>query len=139
MKVSRKTEYALRSVWQLALHPERTATLAEISELTNVPGPFLAKIMQRLAGAGIVVSVRGARGGFRLARPPHETSLYEVYVAMEGNRAARNQCAVSPQVCGTDGYCAVHPFWNSARRKFEQLLKEATAGDTGARNPLPPL
>lgn len=128
MKVSRKTEYAIRCVWQLALHPERTATLGELAEATAVPRSFLAKILQRLVTAKVLVSFRGAKGGFRLAKSPEETSLYAVYLEMEGARAARGQCAVSPQSCGTEGYCALHPFWHGARERFEQLLREARPG-----------
>lgn len=128
MKVSRKTEYALRCVWQLALRPERTATLTELSEATEVPRSFLAKILQRLTAAGIVRSFRGVHGGFRLAQSPEQTSLYEVYLQMEGPKAAAQQCAVSPEVCGVDGYCTLHPFWKGARDRFEQLLRKATPG-----------
>jgi len=137
MKVSRKTEYGLRCVWRLALEEERTVTLAELAETTAAPAAFLAKLLQGLCAAGIVVSQRGAKGGFRLARPAQETSLYEVYVAMEGRRAAREQCAVSPNVCGVDGYCAVHPYWSAARKKFETSLRRAKAGDAVASFPLP--
>lgn len=137
MKVSRRTEYALRCVWRLALDERRTVTLAELSETTATPAAFLAKLLQRLSAVGIVVSVRGAKGGFRLARPARETSLYDVYVAMEGKRAARQQCAVSPNTCGVDGYCAVHPYWSRARREFETSLRNAKAGDAVASFPLP--
>lgn len=137
MKVSRKTEYALRCVWRLALDEERTVTLSELSETTAAPAPYLAKLMQQLNAAGIVVSHRGAKGGFRLAQPAGNISLYDVYVAMEGKRAAHKQCAVSPNVCGVDGYCAVHPYWSRARQEFETLLRNAKAGDAAAAFPLP--
>lgn len=137
MKVSRKTEYALRCVWRLALDEGRTVTLAELAETTAAPVAFLAKLLQGLCAAGVVASHRGVKGGFRLARPARETSLYEVYVAMEGRRAAREQCAVSPNICGVDGYCAVHPYWSKARREFETSLRRARAGDAVAAFPLP--
>lgn len=127
MKVSRKTEYALRCVWHLALRSERRITIAEIADATAVPRSFLAKILQKLVAAKLVESSRGVKGGFRLARSPAETCLYDVYVVMEGPRAAARYCAVSRTSCGVAGYCAVHPFWNGARIRFEQLLREATA------------
>ena len=115
-------------MWQLALQPERTATLSELSEATEVPRSFLAKILQQLTAANIVQSFRGVHGGFRLAKSPEQTSLYEVYLQMEGPKAAARQCAVSPGVCGVDGYCTLHPFWKGARDRFEQLLRKATPG-----------
>lgn len=129
MKVSRKTEYALRCVWCLALHSERRTTITEIATATAVPRSFLAKILQKLVAAGLVVSSRGVKGGFRLARPPVETSLYDVYVVMEGPRAAAQHCAVSNNTCGVHGYCAVHPFWSGARKHFERMLRESSAAD----------
>jgi len=127
-------------VWQLELHPERTATLTELSETTGVPRSFLAKILQQLTAASIVESFRGVHGGFRLAQSPEQTSLYEVYLQMEGPKAAAEQCAVSPEVCGADGYCTLHPFWKGARDRFEQLLRKATPGDgeTGFRSSFEP-
>lgn len=135
MKVSRRTEYALRCVWYLALHPERTVTIAEIAGATEVPRSFLAKILQDLVREEVVVSIRGAKGGFRLAHPPDETSLYNVYVATEGRRASGQHCAVSAQVCGVDGYCALHPFWSGARTRFEKLLRAAKARDLISLSP----
>lgn len=137
MKVSRKTEYALRCVWYLALQPERRLTITEIAHATTVPRSFLAKILQQLVAAKIVVSTRGVNGGFRLARAPADTSLYDIYVEMEGPRASSGHCAVSNNTCGVDGYCAVHPFWNGARRHFEQLLRETTAKDVPPDFPIP--
>jgi Rrf2 family protein len=115
-------------VWQLALHPERTATISELAAATDVPRSFLAKILQGLVSANIVLSYRGAKGGFRLARPPEETSLYAVYREMEGPRAAESQCAISQETCGVHQYCTLHPFWHGARERFEELLREAIPG-----------
>ena len=118
-------------MWRLALNPDRTATLAELAEETEVPRSFLAKILQQLVSAKIVRSFRGAKGGFRLARPPEEVSLYEVYREMEGPRAAESQCAVTPSTCGVEGYCTLHPFWHGARQRFEELLRRARPGEAG--------
>ena len=68
MQITRETDYAIRCVLHLARQPRRVAPAAEIAAATQVPRIFLAKILQRLAKAGIVVSQRGVQGGFSLAR-----------------------------------------------------------------------
>jgi len=123
MYVTRKTDYAVRCVLFLSQAPGRITRAGEISEAMLVPKTLLAKILQRLAKRGIVTSVRGAAGGFRLAKPPSEISLFEVIEAIQGTFAL-NACAVDRAVCSLSGGCAVHPVWMELRRNVEKRLKD---------------
>jgi Rrf2 family protein len=89
MKLSDGVEWSLHCCTVLALLPEGTALpAARLAEFHGVPAAYLAKHLQALSRAGIVETVPGQRGGYRLARPPAEVSLWEVVAAVEGTAPA---------------------------------------------------
>jgi len=87
MKLSAKTEYACLAMLQLAedFGGGEPMQLRRIAEEHGIPHRFLVQILLQLKGASLVHSLRGAAGGYRLARPPHEISLAEVIDVMEGD------------------------------------------------------
>ena len=89
MRMNEGVEWGLHVCTVLALLPEgRALPAARLAEFHAVPGPYLAKQLQAMATAGIVESVAGRRGGYRLARPPAEISLLAVVDAVDGAEAA---------------------------------------------------
>lgn len=93
MKVSAKAEYACLAI--LALARQRSGDppvrIREISEAHGIPERYLVQILLQLKGAGLVVSTRGAAGGYRLARAPASISLGEVLSAIDGPDAPRRE------------------------------------------------
>ncbi len=87
MKISAKVDYACRVLAELArLHG--TANLAQIDHLARVeavPANFLAQILSELRNGGLITSRRGIAGGYALARPPDQISLYDIVVVIEGD------------------------------------------------------
>ena len=90
MKISAKAEYACLAVLALARHgPDAPPVrIREISESFAIPERYLVQILLQLKGAGLVVSTRGASGGYRLARDPATISLSTVLAAIDGPDAA---------------------------------------------------
>ncbi|GAB4362667.1 MAG: Rrf2 family transcriptional regulator [Deltaproteobacteria bacterium] len=125
MKISRETDYAIRCLLQLARRPEGVSTVREISGPRGIPPVFLAKILQKLGRAGMTESVRGARGGFRLARDPAEITLLSVIEAVEGPLAP-NDCLVEGNRCSQAGRCSVHPVWRELRETLAGMLAAVT-------------
>ncbi len=86
MKISVKVDYACRVMAEMArLHG--SGTLAQIEHLARteaVPANFLAQILGKLRTHGLITSRRGNQGGYTLARPPDEISLYDILMAVEG-------------------------------------------------------
>lgn len=105
MKLNRQTDYALRAVLYLASHP--LANISEVAEAQFVPQDFLAKIMQKLARAGIVRTHRGIGGGISLARPASEINMLQIVEAMEGPLTI-NRCFANPGECPREAYCSIH-------------------------------
>jgi Rrf2 family protein len=89
MRMSQGVEWGLHVCTVLALLPEgRTMPAARLAEFHAVPGAYLAKHLQAMAGAGIVESVPGRRGGYRLAKAPADIRLLDVVDAVEGGETA---------------------------------------------------
>lgn len=93
MKVSAKAEYACLAILALARQSPDAPPLRirEISETYEIPERYLVQILLQLKGAGLVVSTRGASGGYRLARSPEEVRLSEVLSAIDGPDSVRSE------------------------------------------------
>ena len=86
MNLTAKTEYACLAMLELALHfdAQQPVQVRRIAEEHGIPSPFLVQILQDLKRAGLVISTRGAAGGYQLARPPQELTLVDVLDVVEG-------------------------------------------------------
>jgi Rrf2 family protein len=125
MLVTRKTDYAVRCVLYLARDKDQVSNVTEVSKAMHIPKSFLAKIFQKLVRAGMVESIRGMNGGFRLAKKPSEISLLDIMTAIQGP-AAINLCAVDSRKCRRSSTCSVHPVWVELRRDVNRKLQEQT-------------
>jgi len=121
--ITRKTDYAIRCVLHLAESDKEVVMVTEIAKEREIPKSFLAKIMQELAKAGIVESLRGVKGGFKLAKKASDISLLDVVEIMEGS-VAMNICAVDKGKCDFKSTCSVHPVWVEIRKDVEERLKQ---------------
>ncbi|ARS29420.1 Rrf2 family transcriptional regulator [Sphingomonas sp. KC8] len=107
MRLTRYTDYSLRVLIHLALHDERLCSIGEIARSYDVSHNHLMKVVNALAHAGFVETVRGRAGGMRLARPAAEISVGEVVRhTEEGFQLADcSGCVLSP-ACGLTGVLA---------------------------------
>ncbi|MBF0542263.1 MAG: Rrf2 family transcriptional regulator [Nitrospirae bacterium] len=109
-QISMETDYALRCMLLLALKYDEIYGASRISEERLIPRPFLTKILQKLARAGLVTSIRGSKGGFKLAKHPSKILVLEIIEAMEG-AIAISRCAVDLKKCDFSQTCALCPVW----------------------------
>lgn len=129
LQLTRGSEYGIRAMMYLAERPfGEVCSLREVSSARDVPESFLAKIFQSLVHAGIVVSHRGARGGFALARPADEITPAQVIEAVDGP-IALNQCVVWPESCGNSSDCLMHQVWSRAQTAVLGVLDETSFAD----------
>jgi len=126
LQLTRGSEYGIRAMMYLAGRPfGEICSLREVSSAQDVPESFLAKIFQSLVHAGIVVSHRGARGGFALARPAEEITPAQVIEAVDGP-IALNHCVVWPESCGNSPDCRMHEVWTTAQTAVLDVLSETS-------------
>ncbi len=119
---SHTTGYAIEALACLARHGPDSMLVREIAKLTLMPLPYLAKIFQRLADAGIVESKRGYKGGVRLTRPPSEISLLEIDAALESS---------SVPAQGGPGEETPRPttFWDAFHMSYREKLAALTLSE----------
>lgn len=130
--VSLTAEYALRAVVHLAgSSADSSQTVTQIAEGTLVPSSYLAKVLQNLVRADLVLSQRGLGGGFRLSRPSAEISLYEVIQAVDPIERIRT-CPLGLEAHGTQ-LCPLHQRLDDA-----MALIEAQFRNTSIAELLPP-
>ena len=128
-------EWAVHCCTVLALVPEGMALPASrLAEFHGVPPAYLAKHLQALSKAGIVVSVPGPRGGYRLARPAREVTLLEVVEAVEGSQPAFHCTEIrqrGPAALPAREYtvaCAVTRAMHRAEAAWRAELRGQTVG-----------
>lgn len=97
-KVSEAASLGLHAMVIMAADPEHLLSAKGAAGLMKVSEAHLAKVLQRLARAGLVESVRGPKGGFLLTKPAKQTTLLDVYEAIEGPLVVR-ECLFSTQMC----------------------------------------
>ncbi len=127
LKITIETEYALRCVLCISSKPDRIFRVSEISENRDIPKSFLAKIMQKLVKAGLIESIRGAKGGFLLAKKPSDITLLDIIEIMEGPILV-NKCAIDKDKCDMSDVCTIHPVWVHLRDSIEKQLRDYDFG-----------
>ena len=140
MQVTRAGEYAIIGLLYLAQQPPgRTIMIDEISEAERIPKSFLAKIFQVLAKGKLVMSYRGAGGGFSLARTPAEINLLQILNCVE-HEFALQKCVTEDPVCvvATErlGSCVLCGVFGEAQRRVNEIFAGTTLADL-AKRPVP--
>lgn len=125
--ISQTVEYALRAAVTIALHEGRPCTARQISQLAQVPAPYLSKIMQRLVRAKVVNSQRGLHGGFVLARPPIELTVWDIVDAVEPLQRIRT-CPLGFQ-SHSNTLCALHRRLDAAMATVEEQFRSTSIAD----------
>ena len=144
MWVSRRTDYATRAVLALSL-AEEALNLDQLAEATEAPRSVLGQVMPRLRAAGIVRSVRGPGGGYRLNHPPEELTLERVVRVFEGQLAPIGYATRhEPDPCPAIVDRSLRPAWEEVRDatitildriNFADLAEAARAGEKHAFPP----
>ena len=132
MRISAKTDYAVRAAVELAGAPDGTVVKAErIAEAQDIPLNFLENILAQLRQARIVESRRGPEGGYALARPPGEITLADVIRAIDGPLAGVS--GRRPQDLGYTGTAEpLRDVWVAVRASLRSVLERVTLADVAA-------
>ena len=141
LRLSKKSDYALMAMKHLALHADgASASAREIAEAYDIPLELMAKVLQRLARSGLVLSLQGTRGGYRLARPTAQISVADIIQAIDGPLTV-TACSTEAENCGQYAKCSVRdPRWTITDRIISALsdctLQEISSPATEPPAPL---
>lgn len=125
MRLSSMADYAVLTMSAAARHcGGARLNAAQLAEETGLPVPTVAKLVSRLASAGLLKSVRGAHGGFKLARPAAAITLADIVEAVEGPIALTACVEAGKHDCTLEPGCSLRPRWP----RVNEALRGALAG-----------
>lgn len=110
LKLGKLADYATVLMTALAARPQDLRNAHELAEHTHVPAPTVSKLLKLLSKAGLVESLRGASGGYRLARTPDAVTVADIIRAVEGPIAI-TQCSTHGEGCGIESTCGNRSNW----------------------------
>lgn len=135
MKFSTKGRYALRLMIDLAQqNPTENITLRDISARQGISVKYLEQIVTPLCRAGLLRSVRGAQGGYRLARPVASYTSGEILRAIEGNLAPIACLEDDVNQCPRCGECATIDFWEGLSQVIQKYVDGVTLEQLAQKN-----
>ena len=136
-RLNRLTDYAVVVMSQMAQQPGQMRNSSEISQDSNVPLPTVAKILNALSKADLVVAQRGASGGYSLSRAPREIAVSEIIQALEGPIALTACVTGATETCDGESLCPLRGHWNKVNLAIKQALDRVSLEEI-AVSALPP-
>ena len=135
---SQTVEYALRAIVHLAKQPDALQTTAQISKATQVPSPYLSKVLQTLTRDGLVEVKRGVSGGYLLGKSPDEMTIYDVVQCVDPLQRIRT-CPLELS-SHRKRLCSLHAKMDSALESIETVFRTTTLTELmNSPNPSVPL
>ncbi len=128
MWVSTKAQYGMRALIEIAVGGERPTSLKVVAERQALSHLYLEQIFATLRRAGYVASVRGAHGGYTIARPLDQITALEIVELLEGS-VAPVMCIDDKDNCARTGNCAAEPLWRRVDTAVRQVLGGTTLAD----------
>lgn len=139
---STRGEYGVRMMVELARHHGAgPVSLTEMADHESLPRPYLEQLVVSLRAAGLVLSTRGAHGGYQLSRPPEEIRMGAVLRALEGPIAPMVCASEDPAhagLCGRADYCNVNVLWVRVRDAIVAALDSMTLAELASPRPAHP-
>lgn len=127
MKLSTKGRYGTRLMIHLAQEYEKKqpVLLREISEKQGISLKYLEQIVILLKNSGLIMSFRGAKGGYILSKPPEKIKLSEILSTLEGNMDIVD-CIKYPEICKRVNKCITRELWEMVSEKINKTLSSIT-------------
>lgn len=140
MQISKGVEWAAHAAALMAGLPEGRGLKAEaLTRYHDVPAAYMAKQLQAMSKAGIVRTARGAHGGYRLAKPTDQISLWDITAAVDGAKPAfrcteirqNGPCGLERKDCRSP--CQIAAAFAIAEQAFRDSLKAVSLADLGSQ------
>lgn len=129
MKFSTKSRYGLRIMLELALfYNKKLLQVKDIAKKENIPEKYLEQILSVLRTAGLIKSIRGARGGYFLAKEPNKITVYDVVSKLEGSLYPVD-CAEDEKLCDRIHQCVTVGIWRKVGDIVIDFMRSMTLED----------
>ncbi|MFO1429409.1 MAG: SUF system Fe-S cluster assembly regulator [Candidatus Competibacteraceae bacterium] len=123
IRITRETDYGIVLMTTMARDANPPYSAAALAKQRGLPLPMVSKILKALARAGLLVSQRGALGGYSLARRPEDISAVDIIDALEGPIAITECSAADLHACMHEEYCTVSGHWHRINGAIREALK----------------
>ncbi|MGQ9843763.1 MAG: RrF2 family transcriptional regulator [Spirochaetota bacterium] len=129
MRLSKRSRYGVRMMFEFALKfNQGPVYLKEVALNQGISFKYLSKLVIPLKSAGLLQSVRGANGGYMLAKHPSEITIRIIVEKLEGD-VSLVECTENPNVCKRNVDCVARTIWKKADEAIMQVLEEITLQD----------
>jgi FeS assembly SUF system regulator len=128
LRIGKLTDYALLIMSQMAKEPDSILSATYLADVLHLTPPTVSKILKMLSEAGLVSSVRGADGGYHLARSAVGITVADIIAAMEGE-FAMTECCESRGLCVIDSMCTMRENWRKINNHVQAFLAKVTIVD----------
>jgi FeS assembly SUF system regulator len=128
LRLSKLTDYATVILSFMAKHDADVHTAMEIASVTGIAIPTVSKILKLLVNAKVLISTRGAKGGYALARAAEKITVANVIGALEGP-IALTECSISLQGCEQASGCDIRGNWSLINQAIHNALESVTIAD----------
>ena len=128
LRVSKLTDYGTVVMTHMARQPRHIHTASGIADAVYLPTSTVSKLMKIMTREGLLVSHRGAKGGYSLARQPEAISVAQVIHALEGP-IAFTECSYATGKCSQEQSCSIRGNWQHINRAVRQALEGVSLAD----------
>jgi FeS assembly SUF system regulator len=128
LRLSKLTDYSTVVLSHMAKSKSRLFSAVDIATETGIPLPTVSKLLKLLVNAEVLVSARGSKGGYSLARAPENISVAEVISALEGP-IALTECSITHEGCEQASGCGIKGNWGVISKVITEALEAVTLAD----------
>lgn len=128
LRIGKLTDYAMIILGEMAKQPASVLSATALADMLHLTPPTVSKVLKILSDANLVSSMRGAEGGYRIAKPAASITVAEVIAAMEG-AIAMTECCEDTSLCAIDNMCSMRENWRQINGMVRDLLGQFSIVD----------
>jgi FeS assembly SUF system regulator len=129
IKLSRLADYAVVLLTQMGSEAKGVHNALDLAACTGLPIPTVSKVLANLARKSVLASVRGAKGGYRLAAAPERITVARIIAAIDGPIALTQCVDTTTEDCTVETLCPSRAGWHKINEAVERALSEVTLAD----------
>lgn len=136
LRISKLTDYATVVLTEMAREPAAMHTASDLADRTRLARPTVSKLLKQFAREGLLISYRGAHGGYVLAQPPEEITAARIIDMVEGP-LAMTECSLDNHQCEIESVCNIGHHWQRINQAIRRALEDVTLADLAAPAAIP--
>ena len=129
LRISKIIDYGTLVLTHMAGSPDRMFSASDLANTLGLGQPTVSKILKLLSQHELVVSSRGARGGYMLSRPASQISVADIIDALEDQPFGLTECTAIPGACSVESACNIRSNWQRINAKVRRTLEEISVAD----------